>query len=135
LSKEVVEILKSHGPHGHKMGYQAYLVGGSVRDLFLRSKNLDLDVVVEGDAEMFAKELRQNRRRAEGAHSQEIQDRKADYDDGLVVDVATARLEYYQAPAALPVVELSSLKMDLYRRDFTINTLAVSLNPGELRPA
>lgn len=45
------------------------------------------------------------------------------------IDVATARLEYYEYPAALPTVELSSIKMDLYRRDFTINALAVQLNP------
>jgi len=45
------------------------------------------------------------------------------------MDVATARMEYYQYPAALPVVEFGSLKMDLYRRDFTVNTLAVALNP------
>ena len=57
------------------------------------------------------------------------------YGDGFKVDVATARLEYYKAPAALPIVEHSSLKLDLYRRDFTINTLAISLNKntfGEL---
>lgn len=44
------------------------------------------------------------------------------------IDVATARLEYYEYPAALPTVELSSIKMDLYRRDFTINAQAVQLN-------
>jgi tRNA nucleotidyltransferase (CCA-adding enzyme) len=43
--------------------------------------------------------------------------------------VASARLEYYKFPAALPTVEMSSIKLDLYRRDFTINTLAISLNP------
>ncbi len=53
------------------------------------------------------------------------------FDDNLKVDVATARLEYYQYPAALPVVQFGSLKMDLYRRDFTINTLALALNPDE----
>jgi tRNA nucleotidyltransferase (CCA-adding enzyme) len=52
------------------------------------------------------------------------------FKNGLSLDVATARLEYYDSPAALPVVELSSLKLDLYRRDFTINTLAVQLNPS-----
>jgi tRNA nucleotidyltransferase (CCA-adding enzyme) len=46
------------------------------------------------------------------------------------VDIATARFEYYQYPAALPIVEFGSLKMDLYRRDFTINTLAIALNPN-----
>ena len=55
--------------------------------------------------------------------------------DGQRVDVATARLEYYEYPAALPTIELSSIKMDLYRRDFTVNALAVHLSPdrfGEL---
>jgi len=45
--------------------------------------------------------------------------------------VASARLEYYKFPAALPVVEMSSIKLDLYRRDFTINTLAIQLNPDK----
>jgi len=53
---------------------------------------------------------------------------KVTYSDGFKIDIATARLEYYRAPAALPVVEHSSLKLDLHRRDFTINTLAISLN-------
>ncbi|MFZ5799077.1 MAG: CCA tRNA nucleotidyltransferase, partial [Thermodesulfobacteriota bacterium] len=49
--------------------------------------------------------------------------------DGLRVDVATARLEYYEYPAAIPTVELSSIKLDLYRRDFTVNAMAIHLNP------
>ena len=49
-------------------------------------------------------------------------------DDNLKIDIASARLEYYEKPAALPTVEWSSVKLDLYRRDFTINTLAVRLN-------
>ena len=53
------------------------------------------------------------------------------FPDGFKIDVATARTEYYEAPGALPIVEYSSIKMDLYRRDFTINTLALKLNPGE----
>ncbi len=48
---------------------------------------------------------------------------------GVSVDVATARLEYYPSPAALPCVELSSLKMDLYRRDFTINAMVLACLP------
>ena len=49
-------------------------------------------------------------------------------DSKLKIDVATARTEYYESPASLPKVETSSIKKDLYRRDFTINTLAVKLN-------
>ena len=50
------------------------------------------------------------------------------FPDGFKVDVATARIEYYESPGAPPIVETSSLKLDLYRRDFTINTLAIKLN-------
>ena len=51
--------------------------------------------------------------------------------DGFRLDVATARTEYYEYPTALPTVELSSIKKDLYRRDFTINTLAIKLNSND----
>ena len=50
-------------------------------------------------------------------------------ESGMRLDVATARLEYYEYPAAMPTVELSSIKLDLYRRDFTINAMAIHLNP------
>ena len=50
------------------------------------------------------------------------------FEDGYKIDVATARFEYYSSPAALPDVEMSSIKLDLFRRDFTINTLAIQLN-------
>ncbi len=53
------------------------------------------------------------------------------FSDGFKVDVASARLEHYRFPADLPSVEMSSIKLDLYRRDFTINTLAIQLNPGK----
>jgi tRNA nucleotidyltransferase (CCA-adding enzyme) len=69
-----------------------------------------------------------------GARSREFQKFKTAviiFPDGFKIDVATARTEYYEAPGALPIVEYSSIKMDLYRRDFTINTLALKLNPGE----
>jgi tRNA nucleotidyltransferase (CCA-adding enzyme) len=48
---------------------------------------------------------------------------------GFKIDIATARLEYYEYPAAMPTVELSSIKLDLSRRDFTINAMAIHLNP------
>ncbi len=51
--------------------------------------------------------------------------------DGFKIDIATARLEYYEYPAAMPTVELSSIKLDLYRRDFTINAMAIQLNPEQ----
>ena len=115
------------------MDFHAYLVGGFVRDLILRNDNLDVDVVIEGDAIAFAREM--SKRLLKISVHKEFGTAKVLFPDGFKVDVATASLEYYKAPAALPIVEHSSLKLDLYRRDFTINTLAISLNTntfGEL---
>jgi tRNA nucleotidyltransferase (CCA-adding enzyme) len=53
------------------------------------------------------------------------------FPNGFKIDVASARMEYYQFPASLPTVEMSSIKMDMFRRDFTINTLAIQLNPNK----
>ena len=50
------------------------------------------------------------------------------FNDGLRIDVATARTEYYKKPAILPEVEMSTIKKDLYRRDFSINAMAIKLN-------
>ena len=116
------------------MGFHAHLVGGFVRDLLLRIDNFDIDIVIEGDGIRFAKELARRFGARTRVHK-EFGTAKVLFPGGFKVDVASARLEYYRAPAALPIVEHSSLKLDLYRRDFTINTLAISLNTntfGEL---
>jgi hypothetical protein len=113
-----------------EFNFSAYVVGGFVRDLLLKHENLDIDIVIEGDAIDFARRFAARF----GARSREFQKFKTAviiFPDGFKIDVATARTEYYEAPGALPVVEYSSIKMDLYRRDFTINTLALKLNPGE----
>ena len=130
LPKPVVAVLSELGQLAADLEYKAYLVGGSVRDLMLRRENLDLDVVVEGDAVEFARRYAENHPGVKRRSHTKFRTAKLFFPDGLDIDLATARLEYYRAPAALPVVELSSLKLDLYRRDFTINTLAVNLEPG-----
>ncbi|MBI4799548.1 MAG: CBS domain-containing protein [Desulfarculus sp.] len=128
LPRPVIHILQQLGRLADDLGYSVYLVGGSVRDLFLRRSNLDLDVVVEGDGILFARAVAQERKDVRVRAHKKFNTAKLIFSDGLIMDVATARLEYYQSPAALPVVEMSSIKLDLYRRDFTINTLAVKLN-------
>lgn len=128
--RRVMGILRELGQVAGESGFKAYLVGGSVRDLFLRQENLDLDIVVEGDGIAFAKRIGQIHPEIKVRTHKKFNTANLGFPDGLSVDVATARLEYYQSPAALPVVELSSLKLDLYRRDFTMNTLAVQLGPG-----
>jgi tRNA nucleotidyltransferase (CCA-adding enzyme) len=128
LTKEVIVLLQSIGEVAEKNGYTAYAVGGFVRDLLLRIKNLDLDVVVEGDGIKFAKKLAAHFGGTVRTH-EKFSTALVIMPDGFNIDVATARLEYYEYPAAMPTVELSSLKLDLYRRDFTINAMAINLNP------
>jgi tRNA nucleotidyltransferase (CCA-adding enzyme) len=106
----------------------AYVVGGFVRDLFLYRGDEDIDIVIEGDGIAFARRFAA--RIGGRIHSHDrFGTAVIIYPDGLKIDVASARMEYYKFPAALPVVEMSSIKLDLYRRDFTINTLAIQLNP------
>jgi len=127
LPPEVCDALRAVGEVADEAGFSAYLVGGIVRDLFLRVANLDVDIVVEGDGITFAGLLV---KKVGGRMKTHLKFGTAVIvlPNGLKLDIATARLEYYESPAALPTVELSSIKKDLYRRDFTINTLAVRLN-------
>ncbi len=129
LPRPVNELLQEAGRVASRHNYRAYAVGGFIRDLLLRRPNLDIDIVVEGDGIEFAKDFAQSYG-ARVRSYKKFGTAVVIFPDGFKIDVATARLEYYEYPAALPTVELSSLKLDLYRRDFTINTLAVELDPG-----
>jgi tRNA nucleotidyltransferase (CCA-adding enzyme) len=125
----VSAVLKQAGEIADAMGFKAYLVGGSVRDLLRGQANLDIDVVIEGDGVEFAREF--GKRISAKVRFHERFGTAQVFIGDLKLDVATARTEYYESPAALPKVETSSIKKDLYRRDFTINTLAVTLNPKD----
>jgi len=129
IAPAVRKALKQVGDAADETGFPVYLVGGIVRDLFLRTANYDIDIVVEGDGITFAGIL-VNKLGGRMKTHQKFGTAVVVLPDGLKIDIATARLEYYESPAALPTVELSSIKKDLYRRDFTINTLAVRLNAG-----
>lgn len=128
LSKPLIDLLQLAGRTGEELGMPVYAVGGFVRDILLAIPNEDIDLVVEGDGIAFAQQLGE---RLEARVRPHLKFRTAVLilPSGQKIDVATARLEYYEYPAALPIVELSSLKMDLYRRDFSINTLAIHLAP------
>ncbi len=99
-----------------------FLVGGAVRDLLLGRGRADIDLVVEGDAEALASRLG-----AEAVTHERFGTAKLTL-NGHEVDVAAARSESYPHPGALPVVEPGAdLAADLYRRDFTINAMAIPL--------
>lgn len=127
--QEIYNLLKLSGEVAEGLGFNAYLVGGSVRDLLRGEENLDIDVVIEGDGISFARALGERLNAKVRVHERFGTAHVST--DHLELDVATARTEYYESPAALPKVETSSIKKDLYRRDFTINTLALKLNPRD----
>lgn len=153
--KECVELLEIVGQLAEEMGVSVYAVGGFVRDLIMdrekwRWPHMDIDLVVEGDGILFAHYLAGRLGGRVREHKEfmtalvlfpssrlvEGNTVNLDYEEQeLRIDVATARLEYYLSPAVLPTVELSSIRMDLTRRDFTINAMAIKLNTshfGEL---
>ncbi len=126
LPQAVYNFLVKAGQVADDLGFGAYLVGGCVRDLIRREENLDIDIVVEGDGIAFARKVGEEMGARVTVHQRfgTAQILKGNFK----LDVATSRTEYYESPATLPKVETSSIKKDLYRRDFTINTLAVKLN-------
>ncbi len=130
LSARVQQVLRNLGTSGDLLDLRVYAVGGFVRDLLLGSANYDIDVTVEGDGILFAETFAAEFDCRVKVH-RKFGTAVLVFPDGLKVDVASTRLEYYVSPGALPTVERSSLKMDLYRRDFTINTLAIRLNSTE----
>src|SRR5262245_15661371 len=109
-------------------GLDAYLVGGSVRDLLLGRERADIDVAVEGDA---VDELA--RRLGGAARTHERFATATVRTEGLEIDLAATRAETYARPGTLPDVSPAPLTEDLARRDFTMNAMAVPLaTPTEL---
>lgn len=133
LPAELVNFMRVAGEMAHSQGQSLYLVGGVVRDLLLGQTNLDLDLVLEGDAINLAQQLAEIYRGKITTHPR-FGTAKLQWDKWSV-DLATARSEIYVKPGALPRVKPGSIDSDLFRRDFTINTMAIELNPshyGEL---
>ncbi|MFH1002419.1 MAG: CBS domain-containing protein, partial [bacterium] len=125
--KRVKDVLNKIGEIGDRLDFPVFMVGGIVRDLFLGIKNYDLDIVVEGEGIKFARELSRDLGGRTRSH-EKFGTAIVILADDFKIDVATARREFYEYPAAFPKVELSSIKKDLYRRDFTINAMAIQLN-------
>ncbi|HIZ77067.1 MAG TPA: CBS domain-containing protein [Firmicutes bacterium] len=127
LPERTYRILGEIASLADREGYRVFLVGGLVRDMLLETSSSDLDIVVEGDGIAFARLV------AEQYHGhltayEKFGTSNVLIDGFLKLDIASARTEFYEYPAALPQVENSTLRQDLYRRDFTINAMAISLN-------
>jgi len=129
LPKEFRELVALISRRASLHDLPVYLVGGFVRDILLGVKNLDLDIVVEGDGIAFAEDLcgilkgKLTRHRRFGTATIVLK-------PALKIDIATARKEFYPKPAHLPVVSRGGLKDDLFRRDFTINAMAIDITKG-----
>jgi tRNA nucleotidyltransferase (CCA-adding enzyme) len=129
----VVGFIRKAGELAEREQQRLYLVGGVVRDILLERVNLDLDLVIEGNAITFAGKLAKDNRAVLTTHPRfgtaMLQWRNRS------IDVVTARTETYPSPGSLPRVSPGTINEDLTRRDFTINAMAVELNPrhfGEL---
>ncbi len=149
LSAPVLALVRRISQKAHEMGFVPYFVGGLVRDMLLGNPIVDVDMVIEGDGIALARRLAANLGGRVRTHRRfgtakwllsrrvwrQVTDRVPDDTLPPSVDFVTARTEFYTHPTALPQVERSSVKQDLHRRDFTINTLAICLDPdhwGEL---
>jgi tRNA nucleotidyltransferase (CCA-adding enzyme) len=150
LSDPVLNLVRHISRTSHEMDVVPYFVGGLVRDLLLGQPIVDVDMVIEGDAIALADELAHTlggrviaHRRfgtakwllSNGVWAKVTNDASRQGELPPSVDFVTARTEFYTHPTALPQVAQSSIKQDLHRRDFTINTLAIRLDPdhwGEL---
>jgi tRNA nucleotidyltransferase (CCA-adding enzyme) len=127
LPEDVFKLIEDIGAIANEEKISVYLVGGMVRDLLLGLPNVDLDLVVEGDGIAFAQKLAEKLLGKIYSH-EKFGTANLFLNNGFKIDIATARTEYYEFPAALPTVENGSLKQDLFRRDFTINAMAIGLN-------
>ena len=139
LPAELREFLQVAGRQAEAQGHNLYLVGGAVRDLLLERPNTDFDLVLEGDAPSFARRLARLMR--DGSDDRRLPDRvtihprfgTAKFQRGdITIDVVTARSETYARPGALPTVKPDTIRDDLFRRDFTINAMAIELMPASI---
>ncbi len=129
LSERSRQLCMAIAQRAEDRGEEVYLVGGSVRDLLLGQSEVDLDIVVEGDAPGLAAVLADDL----GGQMQgpsEFLTAAIHLPEGVHIDLATARQETYPEPAKLPVVRPSAITEDLCRRDFSVNAMALRLLPG-----
>ena len=127
LPEEFFDFLRTAGKEADEREQELYLVGGTVRDLILNRPNLDFDLVLEGDAIKFARQLA-NKTGAKLTVHPRFGTANFSHDK-FHIDIVTARSETYTEPGALPTVVPGTMCDDLRRRDFSINAIAADLGP------
>ena len=130
LDKRSLAIVTLVGQLAEDLGFKAYLVGGPVRDLMLGHKNIDLDITTEGSGIRLAEAFAKVNKTVKIIPYQAFKTATVELNQGQMVDFATARKESYVRGGAFPQVEPSNLRNDLFRRDFTINAMAISICPS-----
>jgi len=128
LPENILGILKSAGKVAANTGVNAYLIGGMVRDMLLETENRDIDIAIDGPLESYIPELA-DVLCGEYTYNSQFRTGSIKLESGLLIDLAETRKEVYQYTGALPEVESSNMLEDLFRRDYTINTLTICLNP------
>jgi tRNA nucleotidyltransferase (CCA-adding enzyme) len=131
LPRAVNTLLRELGEMAENFQVSLFLVGGTVRDLIMLKPIKDLDLTVTGELGGFDKALKNKNPGSELKSHPRFKTATLKLSEGVRLDFSSARVEYYEYPGAYPVVRHASIQLDLQRRDFTINTLAVSLNVSD----
>lgn len=128
LSASVRNVLRTI--KAHKKDVNIYLVGGVVRDLLLGREIFDVDITVEGDAVKLARYLEKKGVGKIKQIQKDLRTAKMKFDNGVEIDFASTRKESYPRKGHLPITDEIgvSLEEDVKRRDYTVNSLALSLN-------
>lgn len=127
IDPRLSQLLYSAGELADRLAWKAYCVGGSVRDLLLGRGNFDLDILVEEHGLEFAQKFAQKENGFCKLYRR-FATAMVILPGGIKVDITTTRSEQYPEPGSLPEILPGSLREDLFRRDFTINALAFSIN-------
>ena len=128
LDRKSLALVHQIGVLADEVKMRAFLVGGPVRDLALGHKSVDLDITVEGDGMRLAGEFAAKHAGAKVTRYLAFKTATVILSDGRTIDFATARKETYVRPGAFPKVMPSGIRDDLFRRDFTVNAIAIALN-------
>ncbi|WP_321328760.1 CBS domain-containing protein [uncultured Ilyobacter sp.] len=128
IPRDLIDLLKAIEKVAKKRKEKVYMVGGIVRDIILGIPNKDIDIVVEGEGIAFAWDLKNELKGKKIVVHEKFKTAVVIVSKELKIDVATSRVEYYEYPTSLPSVDYGSIREDMYRRDFTINSLALEVD-------